>query len=361
MVGYGGLLLEAARRTGARVAEWRGVSHLGRADGGKLGRDLDRFALTPARMAGRRAGLVHVVDPGNAVYLGLLRRDAAVVTVHDTIPYLAAAGRLQGFRPSRAGRLLMRAIVARLRQVDRIVCVSETTRRDVLALVAPDPARVVTIPNAGFQPLAPAPMAAQARLRRSLGLQAEARIVLHIGRNFYKNHAAVLEVFARVVRARPDLALVMVMPPTPELTAAIERHGLTGRVHVVPQVLAGDMAALYTSSSLLIFPSLYEGFGYPVLEAQLCDTPVVCSNAGALPEVAGDGARLFDPDDRAGMAGAAAELLDDPLAAAALAARGRANARRFDRESWMQAHHMLYTELGVACAHPQPGPIPTPC
>lgn len=357
MLGYGALVLDAARRTGAGVAEWRGVSALSaRLDGragrrlGKLTGDVERFGLTPLMLAGRQADIVHVVDPGNAIYLDVVRARRTVVTVHDMIPHLAAAGRLDGFRPSRAGRRLMRAILARLRRADRLVCVSEATRRDLLALAEPAPERVVTIPNAVFQDLAPADTAACRALRARLGLDAAARVVLHLGRNFYKNHATVLEVFARVARHRPDLVLVLVMPRTDALDAAIRRHGLEARVRVVPYVAGADMAALYTTASLLLFPSLYEGFGYPVLEAQLCDTPVVCSNAGALAEVAGDGARVFDAHDAAGMAAAAAELLDDPAATAALVARGCANAARFDRTAWFAQHEALWRDLGLTPA-----------
>jgi glycosyltransferase involved in cell wall biosynthesis len=354
MIGYGELVLDAAHGTGAAVAEWRGVSALSTTVGGRLSgrpaklvRDLERFVSSPLALAGRRADVVHVVDPGNVVYLDVVRAGARVATVHDMIPHLAVAGRLRGFRPSAGGLRLMRAIVARLARCERLVCVSEATRRDVLALVEPDPARVVTIPNAVFQPLAPAAAAAGADLRRRLGLAADARVVLHVGRDFYKNHAGVLDVFARLARTRRDLRLVMVTPPAAALADAIAARGLGERVHLVPYVARGDMAALYGTAALVLFPSLYEGFGYPVLEAQLCGTPVVASNAGALPEVAGDGARLFDPADVDGMAAAAAALLDDDAAAAALVEAGRRNAQRFSRRRWTAQHEALWRNLGV--------------
>jgi glycosyltransferase involved in cell wall biosynthesis len=108
------------------------------------------------------------------------------------------------------------------------------------------------------------------------------------------------------------------------------------------------MAALYTTADLLLFPSTYEGFGYPVLEAQLCGTPVVCSDAASLPEVAGDGARLFAPYDIAGMVEAAAELLEEPEASTALVAAGHANAARFQRARWFAQHQALWRSLGCA-------------
>jgi glycosyltransferase involved in cell wall biosynthesis len=355
MLGYGRLLLEAARSVDSssvalspasnltdRMPDWALQSTVGRRV-----RDIERFVLTPLSLAGSSAGICHVADPGNATYLSVIRHRASVVTVHDLIPYLCLAGRLPGFRPSRAGRWLMGRILARLKKADRIVCVSERTRRDLLELTGLDAPRVLTIPNTVFQPMAPAAPEECAALRAGLGLPAGAAVVLHVGQAFYKNHKAVLEVFARIRAARRNARLVLVGGLAPDQAGLAARLGLLPHVHVVPYIAPASMASLYTASSLLLFPSLYEGFGYPVLEAQLCGTPVVCSSAGALPEVAGAGARLFAPGDIAGMAQAALELLDDARAAAALAARGRANAARFSRATWFAAHAALYASLGA--------------
>jgi glycosyltransferase involved in cell wall biosynthesis len=312
---------------------------------GKLVRDIERFLLTPASLIGRSAGICHVVDPGNANYLGVIRHRVSVVTVHDVIPYLCLAGRLTGFRPSPMGRWLMRRIVARIARVDRIVCISECTRRDFLELVQLDPTRVVTIPNAVLEPMAPAAAEDCAARRGELGLPGDAALVLHVGGSFYKNRRTVLEVFSRIRAVRGDVHFVLVGALTPELALHAARLGLAPNVHVAPSVAPARMAALYSTASLLLFPSLYEGFGNPVLEAQLCGTPVICSNAGSLPEVAGAGARIFAPDDVCGMAGAALELLDDAGAAAELAARGRVNAARFSRGAWFAAHAGLYKGL----------------
>jgi glycosyltransferase involved in cell wall biosynthesis len=354
MLGYGKLLLEAARsvdsgavrlcatsRLTDRMPAWVAESPIG-----KRVRDIERYILTPASLVGSSAGICHVADPGNANYLAVIRYRTSIVTVHDVIPYLCLAGRLPGFRPSHAGRWLMRRILARLGKADRIVCVSERTRRDLLDLTGLDPARVLTIPNTVFQPMAPAPPEDCAALRAELGLPADAPIVLHVGQAFYKNRKAVLEVFARIRAVRSDARLVLVGGAAADHADHAARLGLRPWVHVVPYVAPARMAALYTASALLLFPSLYEGFGYPVLEAQLCGTPVVCSDAGALAEVAADGAQLFAPDDIAGMAQAALELLHDARAASALAARGRANAARFSRATWFAAHAALYTSLG---------------
>jgi glycosyltransferase involved in cell wall biosynthesis len=351
MLGYGTLLLEAARDVDPDAMEIRGTSVLSNSlnrAGGRLAkavRDLERFALTPVTLLGRSAKICHVVDPGNATYLGIIRHRVSIVTVHDVIPYLCLAGKLEGFRPSRAGRWVMQRILARLERADCIVCVSNRTRTDLLQLLKLDPSRVRTIQNAVFQPMGTTSVEACAALREEYDLPLDAPFVLHVGQNFYKNRKTVLEIFARIAAVRDDVRLVLVGSLSQDLVALTDRLGLTSRIHVLRYVASDRMAALYTTATLLLFPSLYEGFGYPVLEAQLCGTPVVCSDAGSLAEVAGAGARVFAPQDRDGMTEAALEILEYPAAAADLVARGRENAERYTRGRWFAAHHALYREL----------------
>jgi glycosyltransferase involved in cell wall biosynthesis len=357
MLGYGQLVMEAARRSGGTFAEFGGVSPISKwlpdaAKGGwveKAVKDVERFILSPIALAGRRADVVHVVDPGNVIYLDVIRHRCSVATVHDMIPYLCLTGKLKGFRPSATGRLLMREIIKRLRRVDRLVCISEATRRDLVQLAHIESARIVVIPNAVFQPMAPASVEACLSLRVELNVPVSAPLLLHAGRNFYKNHAGVLEVFTKLHGIIPETHLVFVTSYAPGLAAAVTARGLDHHVRVIPFLPASKMAALYTTSNLLIFPSFYEGFGYPVLEAQLCGTPVICANTGALPEVAGDGARLFAPDDVDGMAAAAIEILKDPTASARMTTLGQKNARRFSREAWLASHTSLYSELRDRC------------
>lgn len=316
MIGYGEMLLQAARLTKHEVLEFRCASLFGnmlprRIQGRtrKLINNLDRFLVTPFKLAGRHADIVHVVDPGNAVYLPLIRHRCSIVTVHDMIPYLARDGKLPGWRPTRAGSWLMDRILARLARVDHIVCVSHATQRDLRAYVDIPQERVSVIHNAVFQPMAPASPAACADLRRRLGLAAEAPLVLHVGRDFYKNRPAVLEVFARVRKKQPNAILVLVGALEPALRARAVGLDIVEALHVLDFVPREEMAALYSSAAVLLFPSFYEGFGLPVLEARLCGTPVVCSDAGSLPEAADGQAATIAADDIRGLSEAVLSAL----------------------------------------------------
>ncbi len=103
-----------------------------------------------------------------------------------------------------------------------------------------------------------------------------------------------------------------------------------------------ELVGLYRRAAALVFPSLYEGFGQPPLEAMACGCPVACSNAASLPEVCGDAARLFDPNDPAAIAAAVGELLDDP---APFSARGLARAAAFTWQAAAAAYESAYREL----------------
>lgn len=352
MIGYGEMLIEAAQQSEHDVVEFRPVSLFGgwlpkKVQGPlrRLASNLDRFILTPLTFAGKRADIVVVVDPGNVVYLPLIRHRRSITVVHDMIPYLARDKILLGWRPSLTGRWLMKRIMGRLSHVDHIVCVSHATKRDLLFYVRIPEDRVSVIHNAVFQPMAPARPEACAEMRMRLAIPPGAPLILHIGRNFYKSRETVLEVVARVREALPDVRLVMVGALTPALKAQAALLALDDALHVFERVPPADMATLYTTASVLLFPSLYEGFGLPVLEAQMCRLPVVCTGDGALAEVAGDGAYVCRTRSREEMISAVVSVLTDPERRNELIVRGQRNTSRFRYERWKSTFDRLWMEI----------------
>ena len=355
MIGYADMVLRYLRKAGYKAEEVFPPAVFGSVRPGRTAgriavnlREIDRFLLAPTLWRRRSFDLVHIIDHGNAFYLNSLRRSAAIVTVHDVVPLLMITGRLPGPHHNRKRRWIHEMNARAMAKADRLVCVSEATRRDLLELTKADPAKVVVIPNAMFQPMYPASEEAQLELRQRLRIGAHDRVVLHVGSNrSRKNRDTVVEAFARAATGRSDLRLVLVGPPSAELSALAARLGVADRLMIFPSLSAGDLATMYTLAELLLLPSLYEGFGYPVLEAQGCRTPVVCADAGSLPEVAGDSAVLRDPMDVAGYADAILRILDDPAFAADLVRKGEANLRRFDAADWFAKYEAIYREFGV--------------
>jgi glycosyltransferase involved in cell wall biosynthesis len=150
----------------------------------------------------------------------------------------------------------------------------------------------------------------------------------------HKNHAALYEAFARLRRRRPELRLV--------LTGGGHGNEFPAGVEARGNVSLDELVSLYRRAAAVVFPSLYEGFGLPPLEAMACGCPVACSVAASLPEVCGDAARYFPPDDPEKMAAAVEDVLDDQ---AGWSAKGIARAAGFTWERSAAAHEDVYREL----------------
>ena len=148
----------------------------------------------------------------------------------------------------------------------------------------------------------------------------------------HKNHARLFEAFGLLRQRHPGLELVLT--------------GYDGRapegVRVLGRVPQDELVRLYQNAAALVFPSLYEGFGQPPLEAMACGCPVACSNAASLPEVVGDAARLFDPESPEDMAAAVEDVLDRPEE---WARRGLERAQLFSWDACARAHEVVYREL----------------
>jgi glycosyltransferase involved in cell wall biosynthesis len=213
-----------------------------------------------------------------------------------------------------------------IERADAILAISEHTRRDLVERMGAPADRVMVTP------LAPDPGLARVTaqpglddVRRRYGLPE--RFVLFVGTmEPRKNIARLIEAYATLPeRLQRDTGLVLAGGKgwlSDSLRDQVARHGLEDRVHFIGYVRPDDMAGLYSLATAFAYPSLYEGFGLPVLEAMACGTPVLTSNVSALPEVAGDAALLISPTDVSEIAEGLSQILEDAGLAAKLAARG---------------------------------------
>jgi glycosyltransferase involved in cell wall biosynthesis len=208
------------------------------------------------------------------------------------------------------------------RKADRVVVISEWTRGRVVERLGLDPGRVHAIHLAvDHERFSPDP-----------GLEREP-FLLYPARPWpHKNHTRLFEAFARLRVEQPGLRLVLT-------GVGHDASRLPPGVETLGGVPTGELVSLYRRAAAVVFPSLYEGFGLPPLEALACGCPVASSNAGSLPEVLGDSAVLFDPHDVDAIAGAVAETL---LRASELSARGPEHAAAFTWEATARAHDEVY-------------------
>ncbi len=287
-----------------------------------------RIALAARRLLRREHNaILHLLDGSHAYLLGVVRRlrSPLVVTVHDLIPLLRLRGELGDFRPGCIGGWLVRRAADNLARADAVAAVSANTRADVIRLAGLPPERVHVVPHAmDLEAAVPAP-----------GPPASPPYLLHVAGNntFYKNRQGVVEVFKQVRRSEPVRLVLAGAPPDAALSAKVAASGLASEIEFRPHVTEAELASLYRNAALLLFPSLYEGFGWPPLEAMLQGCPVVCSDAGSLPEVVGSAALTAPPGDIAALAGHAVRLLRDPGLRQRLAEEGLRHVRTFTSEA----------------------------
>jgi glycosyltransferase involved in cell wall biosynthesis len=216
---------------------------------------------------------------------------------------------------------------------DHIIAVSEFTRRCVLEKYDVEPLAVSAIWEAAgsdFDWRGAADRVAATRKRYVV----PARYILYPANTWHhKNHLRLIEALAhyrRAHRGEPTLVLTGVGKEGQEaLDRAVETHRLQGLVRTLGYVPRADLPALYAGAQCLVFPSLFEGFGIPLVEAMLVGCPIAASNVASIPEVVGDAAILFDPFDPVDISRALASIIGDAEQAAALARRGRARAEFF--------------------------------
>jgi glycosyltransferase involved in cell wall biosynthesis len=267
----------------------------------------------PLRAQLRDAALVHY-----PLTLRLPPVSPSVVTLHD-VQHLDLPGMFP--RSERAFRAV--AWHRSVRGADRVIVISEFVRDRAAKQLGLDPSRMRVVPlGLDHSSLVP-------------GTAGREPFVLYPARRWpHKNHERLFEAFALVQRGRPEVRLV--------LTGGGEFSALPAGVEARGQLPWAEVVGLMQRASAVVFPSLYEGFGLPPLEAMACGCPVASSDAAALPETVGGAARLFDPHDPRAIADAILEVLADPQP---WVERGLARAAAFSWDATARATDAVYREL----------------
>ena len=284
-----------------------------------LGFDLRTFFTTYPLSASplSRNALTHLTAQQMASLLWFRPRlRPAVVTVHDIVPFLVRQDREQSTFRHPLDLWFDGLAMAGLKRADMVISDSQFTSQTVVEALGLVPEKIRIVPlgvaHEVFHPQ-PLPDAFMQRYQ----LDPRLRYLLYVGsENPRKNLPRLVHAFARVRASFPEARLIKVGSPeygpqAESLRAQIRELDLADAVLFYDHVPDHDLALLYNLAELFCFPSLYEGFGLPPLEAMACGTPVVCSNAASLPEVVGDAAIMIDPYDVEGLAEAMHQVLAD--------------------------------------------------
>ena len=332
-------LLGKFRAAGRFIAKWLGY--------------IDKYVFFPFHLCRKlavRPEVVHVCDHSNAVYIKRCAGARVLVTCHDLLAVRGGLGEQTDSPASITGRILQRWILSGLRRANALVCVSRATARDVERLVdrtngRPQISVVQLGLNYPYRKLEPE--VARARLAGVADVDLDLPFVLHVGSNARrKNREGVLRIFSRCREKWNGQLMFAGDLLGPQLRSLASALGISDRVVQVENPANEILEALYNCALALLYPSRFEGFGWPVIEAQACGCPVVCSNAGPIPEAAGDAGLFHDVDDEAGFA-ADVLRLTNRTEREAWSEKSLRNAERFSTDQMIAQYIDIYRQLGA--------------
>lgn len=297
----------------------------------RLSLKLEKLYLSRVAAEGK-FDLVHPTYYSLLSQAHLVRGSAPLVVtfwdmIHDLFPELDPSGRVISMKRAAAAA------------ADAIICISENTRNDLVERYSVSESKVIVTH-----------LAASIDIGQSHGdQQVPSRpFFLYVGsREGYKNFDTLLAAFSKVAAADRDAGICLVGPAfTADEKKQIAELGLANRIENYGAVDDEHLAKLYRHSLAFVYPSLYEGFGLPPLEAMACGTVVIASNRASLPEVVGEAGLLFDPDSDDKLAEIMNYILENPAARESFVAKGLARSRTFSWEKTTNQTVELYRSLG---------------
>lgn len=260
----------------------------------------------------------------------------SLVTCHDIAPLFMPTS----FWEKRWRRYLYSG----LKRADILIADSASTRRDLCRAYGFPEGKIPVIPlgvdRNVFRPLD------KAICRKELGISPDRKVVLNVAlEHWRKNIPGLLRATAVLKRTYPDILLIRVGKARNNTLELIKSLDLTDNIRYVTANSEEDLVRLYNAADVFAFPSFYEGFGLPVLEAMACGTPVVASNRTSIPEVVGDAGVLVDPEDVRGFSEAIKRMLSEPILAKDFSCRGLDRTTRFSWENTAKATASVYVRI----------------
>ena len=312
---------------------------------------LDKFLLFPAllKRAARRADIVHITDHSNSMYVRHLKSSPLLLTCNDVLAIRSALGLVPENPTGATGKLLQKLILNGLNRAPHIACISGNTRDQLLELSSRSPETTTVIEMGLNYSYCPMPSEeADAMIERYFG-GTIAPYILHVGGNqWYKNRVGVLQIYRALREQLGDNAPHLVMAGkefTPEMEAYCAQHELSNVIRV-EGASNEELRAFYSRAQAFVFPSLAEGFGWPIVEAQACGCRVLTTDLPPMNGIGADAAILCDPLDVAATADSLRALLEeDESQRQARVEAGLKNAERFTTANMIEKYERLYGEI----------------
>lgn len=353
---FASLLEGELRARGHRVQLLQPRARLNRSGAAPVGRAkwlgyLDKFVVFPAllKRAARRADIVHICDHSNAIYVRQLSGKPLLLTCNDVLAIRSALGLVPQNPIGATGRILQKLILRGLNRAPHVTCISGNTREQLLEVSSRAP-ETTTVTEMGLNyPYSPMP-AAQADALIARYFDGKVRpFLLHVGGNqWYKNREGVLRIYQSLREQMGTQTPPLVMAGK-EFTPAMEEICAQNNLGEIIRVVGAsneELRAFYSRAQAFVFPSLAEGFGWPIVEAQACGCRVLTTDSPPMSDIGGEAAVLCDPLDVAAAADQLRALLqEDDTQRQARVAAGIKNAERFTTARMIEKYERLYQEI----------------
>lgn len=315
---------------------------------------VDKFLLFPFTLKRVKTNfdVVHLCDHSNAMYAKYLQGTPNVATCHDVLAIKSALGEVPQNTVSSTGKKLQGLIIAGLKVAQYVVCDSAISEVDMLRVTGRSPESSTVVYLSLNYPYAPKPREEALAVLDKLGFDGRTPYFLHVGGGaWYKNRLVLLEIFDKLQKLLPNpLTRLLFVGEAlgPEMLDYVSRNGLADRVFQLSNVSNDDLEAAYSLAEGLIFPSLQEGFGWPVLEAHSCGCPVFATGRAPMTELGGDAAVYIDPADTIG---AAATIRGALAHREEIREAGLVNVRRFTVDHMIEGYVHAYEHVMAARVH----------
>ncbi len=319
----------------------------GESDTNEVRRYLARYWFYPRRVGRHRADLVHVLDHSYAHTLSKIRTVPSLVTVHDLLPVLTVRRKSTGFRNGIRNRLL-EWVLEELRRATGWIVATEWLRTELAEWLGHSD-RIHVIPYGVDEAFLEPPTQDRGEIRRRFNIPESAFVVLHVGSvGTRKNIGAVIATVDGLRRSGIDAWLLQVGGTfTARQMADIEARNLRRSLTAIGAAEESDLRLAYRAADVLLFPSHYEGFGFPVLEAMASELPAVNSGAGGLAEVSGDAAVIVGGREVEPYVEAVSEIASNESRREELVRRGVEQARKFRWAETARKTADVYRELAA--------------